>query len=54
MHVCIPRIVFAKVNHWTLEKVLLDRNVPLHIVKQTIFFSMNSKSLWYVDVTHYR
>ena len=25
--------VFDGVNHWTLAKKLLDRNVPLHIVK---------------------
>ena len=24
---------FDRVNHWTLAKKLLDRNVPLHIVK---------------------
>ena len=29
---------FDKVNHWTLAKKLLDRNVPLHIVKLFIFW----------------
>ena len=29
---------FDWVNHWTLAKKLLDRNVPLHIVK--LFFSL--------------
>ena len=24
---------FDRINHWTLAKKLLDRNVPLHIVK---------------------
>ena len=28
---------FDRVNHWTLAKNLLDRNVPLHIVKLFIF-----------------
>ena len=28
---------FDKVNHWTLAKKLLDRNVPLHIVIFLIF-----------------
>ena len=28
---------FDRVNHWTLAKTLLDRNVPLHIVKLFIF-----------------
>ena len=28
---------FDRVNHWTLAKKLLDRNVPLHIVKLFIF-----------------
>ena len=30
--------VFYRVNHWMLEKKLLDRNVPLHIVKLFIFW----------------
>ena len=30
---------FDRVNHWTLAKKLLDKNVPLHIVKLFI--------LWY-------
>ena len=29
---------FDRVNHWTLAKKLLDRNVPLHIVKFFIFW----------------
>ena len=28
---------FDRVNHWTLTKKLLDRNVPLHIVKLFFF-----------------
>ena len=28
---------FDRVNHWTLAKKLLDRNVPLHIVKLFTF-----------------
>ena len=28
---------FDRVNHWTLAKKLLDKNVPLHIVKLLIF-----------------
>ena len=29
---------FDRVNHWVLAKKLLDRNVPLHIVKLCIFW----------------
>ena len=29
---------FDRVNHWTLAKKLLDRNVSLHIVKLFIFW----------------
>ena len=29
--------VFDRVNHWTLAKKQLDKNVPLHIVKLFIF-----------------
>ena len=29
---------FDRVNHWSLAKKLLDRNVPLHIVKLFIFW----------------
>ena len=29
---------FDRVNHWTLAKKLLDRNMPLHIVKLFIFW----------------
>ena len=29
---------FDRVNHWMLAKKLLDRNVPLHIVKLFIFW----------------
>ena len=29
---------FERVNHWTLAKKLLVRNVPLHIVKLFIFW----------------
>ena len=36
---------FARVNHWELSKKLLDRNVPLHIVKLFIF--------WYRGATVY-
>ena len=32
---------FDRVNHWTLAKKLLDRNVPLHIVKLFI--------VWYTE-----
>ena len=28
---------FDRVNHWTLAKKLLERNVPLHLVKLFIF-----------------
>ena len=31
---------FDKVNHWTLAKNLLDRNVPLHIVKLFIYWDI--------------
>ena len=44
---------FDRVNHWTLAKKRLDRNVPLHIVKLFIF-CIESKSLWYDGVTHYQ
>ena len=30
---------FDRVNHWTLAKQLLDRNLPLHIVKLFIFWN---------------
>ena len=29
---------FDRVNHWTLANKLLDRNVPLHIVKLFVFW----------------
>ena len=29
---------YDTVNHWTLAKKLLDRNVPLHIIKLFIFW----------------
>ena len=29
---------FDRINHWTQAKKLLDRNVPLHIVKYFIFW----------------
>ena len=29
---------FDRVNHWTLPKKLLDRDVPSHIVKLFIFW----------------
>ena len=32
------KMAFLRVNHWTLAKKLLDRNVPLHIVKLFIFW----------------
>ena len=32
------KTAFDGVNHWTLSKKLLDRNVPLHIVKLFIFW----------------
>ena len=44
---------FDRVNHWTLANKLLDRNVPLHIVK-CLSFDIESKSLWYNGVTHYQ
>ena len=34
---------FDRVNHWTLAKKLLDRNVPLHIVKVFIFWYRQQK-----------
>ena len=44
---------FDRVIHWTLAKKLLNRNMPLQIVKLFIF-GIESKSLWYGGVTHYR
>ena len=44
---------FDRVNHWTLAKKLLDRNVPYHIVKLFVLW-LESKSLWYDWVTHYQ
>ena len=44
---------FDRVNHWTLAKKLLYKNVPLHIVKW-LSFGIESKSLWYDGVTHYQ
>ena len=32
------KVAFDRVNHWTPAKKLLDRNVPLHIVKLFIFW----------------
>ena len=43
---------FDRVNHWTLAKKQLDRNVPLHIAK-FLSFDIECKSLWYDGVTHY-
>ena len=34
----MQKLKFDRVNHWTLAKKLLDRNVPLHIVKLFIFW----------------
>ena len=34
---------FDRVNHWTLAKKLLERNVPLHIVKLFIFWYREHK-----------
>ena len=34
---------FDRVNHWTLAKKLLDRNVPLHIVKLFIWWYREQK-----------
>ena len=36
---------YDRVNHWTLAKKLLDKNVPFHIVN--LSFGRESKSLWY-------
>ena len=47
------KMAFDRVNHWTMANKLLDRNVPLHIVKLFIFW-IESKSLWYDGVTHYQ
>ena len=44
---------FDRVNHWMLGKKLLDRNVPLHIVKLFISW-IEIKSFWYDGVTHYQ
>ena len=41
---------FDRVN-WTQAKKLLDRNMPLHIMK-LLSFGIESKSLWYDRVTH--
>ena len=38
---------FARVNHWTLAKKLLDRNVPLHIVKIFIFWREQEFMVWW-------
>ena len=37
---------FDRVNHWTLAKKLLDRNVPLHIVKLFIIIIIIIKRGW--------
>ena len=44
---------FDRVNHWTLAKKLLDRNMTLHIAKW-LSIGIWSKSLWYDVVTHYQ
>ena len=39
-----------RVNHWTLAKKLLDRNVPLHIVKLFIFWYREHECMvWWGD-----
>ena len=45
VHKCFldAKNTFDGVNHWTLAKKLLDRNVPLHIVKLFINFRQNMK-----------
>ena len=45
---------FDRVNYWMLAKKLLDRKVPLHIVKLFLSFGIESKSLGYDWVTHYQ
>ena len=44
---------FGRVNHWMLAKKLLDRNVPLHIVKLFIFWYWEQEFMvrW---VTHHQ
>ena len=45
---------FYRINHWTLAKKLLERNVTLYIVKLFIlWYTVESKSLWYDGVSHY-
>ena len=41
---------FDRVNQWTLANKLLERDVPLFIVKLLI----ESKSFWYDGVTYYQ
>ena len=44
---------FDRVNHWTLAKKLLERNVPLHIVKLFIFWYREQEFMvWWG--THYQ
>ena len=38
MYFLDAKMAFDRVNHWTLAKKLLNRNVPLHIVKLFIFW----------------
>ena len=38
MHFLDAKKAFDRVNHWTLAKKLLDRNVPLLIVKWFIIW----------------
>ena len=44
---------FDRVNHWTLAKKLLDRNVHC-ILQNCLSFTIVSKRLWYDGITHYQ
>ena len=39
------KMAFDRVNHWTLAKKLLDRKVPLHIVKLLLLLLRDSSQL---------
>ena len=55
VHVCFldANNAFDRVNHWTLAKKLLDRDVPLHIVKFFIIW-YREQEFMYDGVTHYQ
>ena len=53
MCIIYAKNAFDRVNHRTLTKKLLDRNVYLYIVKLLIYWHIESKSLWHDEVTHY-